>query len=318
MSDLFFVTFNSVALALFKIFLIAFLGAALVWRKIFSSKDVVSFSALMVKVLLPAMIFAKIVRTLRPAEFPEWWLLPLIGIGLIVVGVLTALLLYAGNLRAKRNMIPIASMQNAGYLALPLGQAIYPDRFDLYALYCFLIIMGLNPILWSVGKYLNTAGPDQKFSWKQLITPPLVAMLTAISLVLTGLHRFLPVAVVDVVDLMGSATVPMANFILGAVLGGISLRIWPSLSDVLKVLGIKFLVIPLAALLLMGYFHLKTSNPLLGDVILIQAALPPAIALLIQIKNWGGDEQKTGSMMLIAYTFCLTAIPVWLAIWKIV
>jgi predicted permease len=317
MNELFLVTLNSIALALLKIFLIAFLGALLVRRKIFTSKDIVSFSALMVKVLLPAMIFSKIVRNLKPSEFPEWWILPLVGVGLIVVGALFAILFYAGNLKAKRNMIPIASMQNAGYLALPLGQAIYPDQFDLYALYCFLIIMGLNPILWSIGKYLNTADPNQKFAWKQLITPPLVAMLTAISLVLSGLHRFLPIAVVDVIDLTGSATVPLANFILGAVLGGISLRIWPSLVDVLKVISIKFLILPLITVLLMIYFNVKATNPLLGDVILIQAALPPAIALMIQIKNWGGDEQQTGSMMLIAYSFCLIAIPVWMSVWKI-
>lgn len=67
----------------------------------------------------------------------------------------------------------------------------------------------------------------------------------------------------------------------------------------------------------MLYFNLKATEPLLGDVILIQATLPPAIAIMIQIKNWGGEVQQTGSLMLISYTFCLIAIPFWLAIWKI-
>jgi hypothetical protein len=122
---------------------------------------------------------------------------------------------------------------------------------------------------------------------------------------------------VEVIDLTGSATVPMANFILGAVLGGISLRIWPPLLDILKVISIKFFIIPLITLLLMLYFNLKVTQPLLSDVILIQATLPPAIAIMIQIKNWGGEVQQTGSLMLISYTFCLIAIPFWLAVWKI-
>jgi hypothetical protein len=317
MNDLFFTTLLNISGALFKIILIALAGALLVRRKVFSSGDVSSFSSLMIKVLLPAMIFSKIVLTLKPDEFPSWWVLPLIGLGLILVGVLFALLFFASNLKVKRNMIPISSMQNAGYLALPLGQAIYPDQFDLYALYCFLIIMGLNPILWSIGKFLNTADPNQKFSWRQLVTPPLVALLIAITLVLSGLHRFIPPSIVEVIDLTGSATVPMANFILGAVLGGISLRIWPPLLDILKVISIKFFIIPLITLLLMLYFNLKVTQPLLSDVILIQATLPPAIAIMIQIKNWGGEVQQTGSLMLISYTFCLIAIPFWLAVWKI-
>jgi len=317
MNDIFLTSLLNISGALFKILLIALLGAWLVWKKVFSPEDVTSFSSLMIKVLLPAMIFSKIVLTLKPAEFPTWWVLPLIGLGLILIGVLSALLLFANNLRAKRNMIPISSMQNAGYLALPLGQAIYPDQFDLYALYCFLIIIGLNPILWSIGKFLNTTDPNQKFSWRQLVTPPLVALLVAITLVLSGIHRFIPPSIVDVIDLTGSATVPMANFILGAVLGGISLRIWPTTADILKVIGIKFLIIPLITVLLLLYFNLKTTQPLLCDVILIQATLPPAIAIMIQIKNWGGEVQQTGSLMLISYTFCLIAIPFWLAVWKI-
>jgi len=317
MNDIFLTSLLNISGALFKILLIALLGAWLVWKKVFSPEDVTSFSSLMIKVLLPAMIFSKIVLTLKPAEFPTWWVLPLIGLGLILIGVLSALLLFANNLRAKRNMIPISSMQNAGYLALPLGQAIYPDQFDLYALYCFLIIIGLNPILWSIGKFLNTTDPNQKFSWRQLVTPPLVALLVAITLVLSGIHRFIPPSIVDVIDLTGSATVPMANFILGAVLGGISLRIWPATADILKVIGIKFLIIPLITVLLLLYFNLKATQPLLCDVILIQATLPPAIAIMIQIKNWGGEVQQTGSLMLISYTFCLIAIPFWLAVWKI-
>ena len=317
MNDLFLTTLLNISGALFKILLIAMLGAWLVWRKVFSPEDITSFSSLMIKVLLPAMIFSKIVLTLKPAEFPTWWVLPLIGLGLILIGVLAALLLFANDLKAKRNLIPISSMQNAGYLALPLGQAIYPDQFDLYALYCFLIIIGLNPILWSIGKFLNTSDPNQKFSWRQLVTPPLVALLVAITMVLSGIHRFIPPSIVDVIDLTGSATVPMANFILGAVLGGISLRIWPKVSDILKVISIKFFILPFVTLLLMLYFNLKATQPLLSDVILIQATLPPAIAIMIQIKNWGGEVQITGSLMLISYTFCLIAIPFWLALWKI-
>ena len=263
------------------------------------------------------MIFSKIVRTLDPQSFPLWWVLPLVGIGLIVVGILFSIFFFASDLSAKRSLLPLASMQNAGYLALPLGQAIYPEQFDLYALYTFLIIMGLNPILWSVGKFLNTGGKMIEFSWRQFITPPFIANLLGISFVLSGLHQFIPKIVINAIELTGTATVPIANFILGAVLGGISLKIWPSFSDTIRVLGVKFLIIPLVTIVVMLALHLRETNSLLSDVILIQAVSPPAIAILIQIKNYGGDAQKSGSMMLISYIFCIVTIPVWMALWKV-
>ena len=317
MSEIFFATLTSNALALVQVLLIALAGAVLVRTQVFKSSDVKGLALIIINVLLPSMIFSKIVGTLDPQSFPLWWVLPLVGFGLIVIGIAFAMLFFYRDLSSKRSLLPIASMQNAGYLALPLGQAIFPEQFDLYALYTFLIIMGLNPILWSVGKFLNTGGKMIELTWKQFITPPFIANLLGITFVLSGLHHYIPKIVFNAIELTGTATVPIANFVLGAVLGGISLRIWPSFSDTIRVMGVKFLIIPLVTILVMMALNLKATNSLLSDVILIQAVSPPAIAILIQIKNYGGDAQKSGSLMLISYIFCIVAIPVWMALWKV-
>lgn len=318
MAEIFLTTLSSNLLALIQVLLIAFAGAILVRTRVFKSSDVKGLTMIVINVLLPCMIFSKIVSSLNPQTFPLWWVLPLVGIGLILIGVVFAVLFFASDLSAKRSLLPISSMQNAGYLALPLGQAIYPHQFDLYALYTFLIIMGLNPILWSVGKFLSTGGHFIEFSWKQFITPPFIANLLGIIFVLSGLSHFIPKIVFNAIELTGSATVPIANFILGAVLGSISFKLWPSFADTIRVLGVKFLIIPLLTVLIMLVLHVREANSLMSDVILIQAASPPAIAILIQIKNYGGDTQKSGSLMLISYAACIIIIPVWMAIWRII
>jgi len=318
MIDIFFTTLSSNLLALIQVLLIALAGAILVRTQVFKSSDVKGLTMIVINVLLPSMILSKIVSSLNPQTFPLWWILPLVGIGLILAGVVFAGLFFLGDLKVKKSLLPIASMQNAGYLALPLGQAIYPEQFNLYALYTFLIIMGLNPILWSVGKFLSTGGRFLEFSWKQFITPPFIANLLGITFVLSGLNHSIPKIVFNAIELTGTATVPIANFILGAVLGGISLKQWPSLADTIRVLGVKFLIIPLIAVLFMLALHVKEANSLMSDVILIQAVSPPAIAILIQIKNYGGDAQKSGSLMLIAYAACIIVIPVWMALWSVI
>ena len=317
MFEIFFTTLKSNTLALVQVLLIALAGAVLVRTKVFKSADIKGLTLIIVNVLLPSMIFSNIVGTLNPQTFPLWWILPLVGLGLIAIGIVFAMLFFYHDLSEKRSLLPLASMQNAGYLALPLGQAIYPEQFDLYALYTFLIIMGLNPILWSVGKFLSTGGKMIAFSWKQFITPPFIANLLGISFVLTGWHQYIPKMVFNAIELTGTATVPIANFVLGAVLGSISLKIWPSFADTIRVLGVKFLIIPLVTIAVMMLVNLKMTNSLVSDVILIQAISPPAIAILIQIKNYGGDAQKSGSLMLISYIACIVVIPLWMAVWKV-
>jgi len=318
MLEVFLKTFNTNSLALVQVLLIALAGAILVRKKIFKPSDVKGLSVIIINVLLPSMIFSRIIDKLDPKNFPLWWVLPLVGIGLILVGIIFAVLLFYRDLPEKRSLLPIASMQNAGYLALPLGHAVYPEQFELFSLYVFLIIMGVNPILWSVGKFLSTGGKMVEISWKQFITPPFIANLTGIFFVLTGLHIYIPKVVFNAIDLTGSATVPIANFILGAVLGGISLRVWPSFWDIVRMLGVKFLIIPFVTVLAMILLNVKETNSLLSDVILIQAVSPPAIGILIQIRNYGGDEQESGSLLLISYAACIVIIPFWMALWNVI
>jgi predicted permease len=47
--------------------------------------------------------------------------------------------------------------------------------------------------------------------------------------------------VLDSVSLVGEATIPVSNIVLGATLGTISLKVWPKFIDLLKITSIKFI-----------------------------------------------------------------------------
>jgi len=116
-------------------------------------------------------------------------------------------------------------------------------------------------------------------------------------------------------DLLGEATVPLANFILGAVLGSISFRIRPYIADALRVAGVKLLLIPLLALLILHFTKWFSDDALLCNFFILQAASPPATGLILQVKNYGGDVQKVSSLMLVCYSLCVLTLPFWLALW---
>lgn len=303
--------------AIFQLFIISVAAGLLVRKKIVSQTQILSLSAVTINVFLPCLIVSKTITNFDPVNFPFWWTLPLSGALLVLAGLVFSGLLFR-MAPDKRHLLPLASMQNGIYIVLPIGKIIYPDQFDLFALYCFLLIMGLTPIMWSIGKILISGKKDVKIRWQDFITPPLIASLISISLVFTGISSFLPKSLIASIDLLGQATVPLAIFILGATLGTISFTDMPSIKDTFIVAVAKFICVPLTVFTLLYIAGLHKTMPLFSSMMIIQASSPPATNLILIVKNYGGDSQAISSMMLVQYLFCILAMPLWLALWQLI
>lgn len=318
MDDVFWVTSQSVFGAMLRIFFIMLLAGFLVRRKIIRPDQISALSKVTVFVLLPALIFSNNLVSFHPEDDPSWWVLPLIGAGMTVVGLVIAFVLFIPDWQTNKNMLPLTSMQNAAYLVLPIVQILYPDKFPVFALFVFLYIIGVNPLVWSIGKVLITSGQGENASFRvsDFFTPPLIINIIAICIVLLSVQHLVPDFVVDSTQLLGNAAVPVATFILGATLGGISFKKWPPFKDILRVLSVKFIILPIITIFVLFYFEIYKTNPLLADFLIIQSAAAPATAIILQVKTYGGDEQKIGGMMLISYVVCLFILPFWLAYWK--
>ncbi len=303
--------------AIFQLFLICLAAGVLVRMKIISSLQVQALSAVTVNVFLPCLIMSKTLLRFHPESFYNWWILPLAGVLMIVAGLFFSGFFFKMR-RGKRPLMPLASMQNAVYIVLPVGQVLFPDKFDTFALYCFLLILGATPVMWSLGKVMISGEKESRIQVKDFITPPFSAMLAAIFLTFTHLSSFVPGSVIAAMNLLGQATVPVAVFILGATIGALSFKDIPSIQDILIVSAVKYILLPvsMSAILYFGKFY--ASMPLLCSMLVIQAAAPPATNLILIAKHYGGDTESFSSMLVIQYLICLVAMPVWIAVWQMI
>ena len=299
------------------IFLIILGAGLLVRRGVITQTQIDGLSAATVNVLLPCLIFSKVLETLDPEALPGWWALPLAGIGMALLGTGLGAVAFLGQLPTKSDLLPLAGMQNAGYLVLPIGLALFPDRFDTFALYVFLFILGYNPVLWSLGKVLVTGNREQRPRWRDLFTPPLVANLVAIGFALSGAGTLLPSPFLKAVDLLGTAAVPIATLVLGAVLGSIGIRLRRHLGDAARVMVVKLLVLPALTIGALQAFHLHQTNPLLAQFFVIEAAAAPAVAIILQVRTYGGNESRIGTTMILSYLACTLTLPAWVAVWSL-
>jgi predicted permease len=305
-------------LAILKIFLVVLLAGTLVRRGVLTESMVTALTKATIVLFLPCLILDKILTSLSPAEFPLWWTLPLASIVMALAGLVLAFLVFFRDLPSKRSMLAVASMQNAGYLVLPIGAALYPTRFDEFALYVSLFILGFNPVLWSIGKFLATNGAPRRTDWRGMLNPPLVACLSAVALVLTGVSRVIPSPILETIELLGEGAVPVATVVLGAMLGGMSLRLRPHLWDAARALTVKYGLLPGLTVVVLSMTDIGATNSLLARFLVLQSASAPAVGLILQVRAYGGDEQKVGTVMLLSYIACLVGLPVWLAVWELV
>lgn len=303
-----------------QIFLAVLIGGAVVRLRLITQEHIKGLSVATVEVFLPCLMFSNITRHFNPGEMEYWWVIPLSGVAMALFGLGMGALVFCRSFRENRNMIALAGLHNAGYLVLPIGKALYPDRFDgEFSVMCFLFIMGFSPLLWSIGKALSTStndGPREKWNWRGLVTPPLVATLLAIVLVMVGIARRIPETALMPISLLGEAAVPVATFILGASLGGVSLRFQHHMWDISRALAVKLFLLPLVAVAILYALGMHNSTSLMGPMLVLQAASAPATALILQIRRYGGHEDKVGAGLLVAYLLCMFTIPFWYATWE--
>jgi hypothetical protein len=224
-------------------------------------------------------------------------------------------MLFWTNLKDKKYLLAPAALQNGGYLILPLGKMLYPQQFDEFAMYCFLYLLGLSPLLWSLGKYLVSPTEGEKLTLRELFSPPFYANVISILIVLLHLKFIVPSIVLEPVDLVGTAAVPVATFVLGAVLGSIPLNLKAHLANAIKVLSVRLVIVPLAAIIILRLLNIHSAYPLLCGLLVLQASSSPATSLIILVKHYGGEEEELGSILFLSYIACIITIPLWLAVW---
>jgi predicted permease len=304
--------------AVLQILLIALAAGILMRKKVLSQDQLKAMSAVVVRVLLPCLTFSNIIINFHPDKLKIWPLIPISAVLMVGIGLLFAAVLFWPNVNAKKHLFAPSSLQNAGYLILPLGKILYPNQFDEFAMYCFLYILGISPLLWSMGKYLVSSQPDEKPTFAGLFTPPFVANIAAVVIVLLKLQWLIPDVVLNSTDLLGSAAVPVATFILGAVLGSIVFSIKSHVADAIKVLLVRLVLVPIITIGILLLAGLNANYPLLCDLLVLQSSSSPATAIILQVKHYGGKEQEIGSILLLSYVACIVTIPFWLAVWRVI
>lgn len=310
--------FLTVLTAVLPVFGIMGIGFWLRWRDWLTADADQTLMRLVINLLIPSLIFTSVVA--NPAlRRPENLLLPpLIGFGMVALGVAVARAFapLAGlqTRPERRTFALLAGLQNYSYLTIPLCVSLF-DANTTGVL--FVHNVGVETAMWTLGMVVLT-GSGWRGGWKRALNAPLLALLLALVLNFVGMF-FTPPAIIagagkvifTGAEWLGRSAIPLALLLIGAVVadhlgdarGGRAARV------VSVAMLVRLGVMPVLFLLLARYLPCSIE---LKRVIVLQGAMPSAVLPIVLAKHYGGDARTALQVVLGTSIGGLLTIPLWI------
>ena len=266
---------------------------------------------LVIKVTYPCLIFEAVAGNRAVHDPGNLLLPPLLGLGLSLLSM--ALAWYLARAlgltlgRGLRTFALAVGLQNYGYLPLPLMDALFGPESRAVLL---VHNVGVEAAVWT-GGILVVTGLSPTQGWRKLINAPLIALVLALAVNLTGAMACVPEAAMNLVHSLALCAIP-----LGLLMTGVSIQ--PHLDDPKQLVNTR--VTLLAWLLRLGvlpWIFLLTARYLpcsleLKRVLVVQAAMPSAVIPIIIARVYGGRPLVAVQIIIGTTALALFTIPFWL------
>jgi len=206
--------------------------------------------------------------------------------------------------------ISVVFGSNVIYLGLPLCLALFGEECVKYVM---LYYIANTSTFWTLSmheirKDAGVRAPIFSLSTiKSVLTPPFMGFLAGLFIVLLAIP--LPVFFYKACKYVGSTATPLAMLFIGMVM---SRGKWSELEfnkDVVTALVGRFFLSPACVALFMPIFHLPT---LMGQVFVLEAAMPAMVNISIIAKEYGGDYKYAAELVLVSTVLAVVTIPIYM------
>ena len=276
---------------IFSLFLIMFMGYAVVHWGLLHAEDSKTLSLISLYLISPCVIISAFQVQYTP-DVLHGLLLALAAAVLLHVGIIVVvnLLGHALHLDAVEKASMIYS--NAGNLIIPIVTAVLGKEWVIYSS-AFLSVQLF--LLWSHAKSMLCG--EKSFELKKVLTNiNMIAILAGAALFL--LHIQLPAVIEDSLDMVGSAIGPISMIILGMLMAGIPLA-------------------AVALLKLSGLAHLVPDGQTILLVSLLATCTPSASTITQMAQIYGKDADYASAINVVTTLLCIFTMPLMVALYQL-
>ncbi|MEE8360423.1 MAG: AEC family transporter [Candidatus Omnitrophota bacterium] len=303
------------------LFLMLVIGALARRKKIITTESLDSLCRIVLHVTLPFLFIYILASRCIGDTIISLWTAPVFAVLVIFVGYCVS------SITAKLIKVPedkkgtfkfLISFQNSGFLAIPIGFALFGQDGVLYII---IFNIGFNLLLWTLGvKLMNPApcgagragpGASSKVGLLgNLVNTGTVAL--ALGIIFGVFCVKLPQFFLDASRMMGDATIPLAMIVTGAILGGVAIRSGVDIKRIGAIVLCKLIIIPVIFLGLAKL--LPNISDLMRSIIVLQACMPSAASSPLFAKRFGGDHDLAASAVFFTTLISIITIPFFMSL----
>lgn len=276
---------------------------------------------MLVTLIYPALIWSRTPQ-LTLAELMRHGYLPVFMLGIALVGLSLGLLSLRalGNThdRTRRAFLFQCLMNNYLFLPLPIVQWLFGNTGVALLIYSSL---GFEVTVWTIGLFLFAPGQTWRERLRNLVSPPLLALLTALAWVLArdgfgwslgerGVAARAVALLRMAVDTLGAGTIGLSMLVAGSRMAVLRLR---ALNDhrVWWMSAIRLAAVPLVVWGLVD--ALQIAMPARG-ILLVVGAMPAAVTSVVFAERYGGDVDFIVSGLLLTHLWAVLTVPLFLVL----
>ncbi|AEG19323.1 AEC family transporter [Methanobacterium paludis] len=271
-------------------------------------EDSISLNKIVVNIAIPSLIF----MAMYTADLSSIGSLAEITMICLSVGALGGLM---GFIFSKIRKYPkktrwsitvTSAMFNSGFMGYPIVLGVFGAEGLVRAVFydagstIIFIIFGILLLLVFGGKYSTIAK-------RTLLFPPLWGIILGVSVNL--LHLNIGSMAPTILKYLSGAAVPLIMMSLGLSLEMGSLKNY--VEEALAVSGIKLILAPLVALLMVSILGLSGLN---SQVTVTEAAMPSAMLALVLAITYELDVKAAGACIFLSTVFSMVTLPIIMAL----
>lgn len=302
--------FLTVASQVIMLFVMIAVGYGCGKMNLLNDEKVKGLTDLMLYIVTPCVIVHSFQRELEKELLIGLGITCIIAIVVHVVNILIAHCLIRTKQKEREAVYRFASVfSNCGYMAFPLLNAVLGSVGVFYGA---AYIAVFNVVLWTYGLLLMSGDKSQITVKKLISNPGLTSVFVGLILFLCSIH--LPAVIGTPIESLAALNSPVAMLIIGFCFT--KCRFTEVLKD-MKVycsMGIRLVLVPAMALLLMFVLGLHETNHVLMVACVISSSAPAAAATTMFATKYNKDAALASGLVSYMTLCSIITMPLFVAL----